>query len=267
MVQKNYGIYNSDLVNQQLFIEVGKNHLACWSCKQGESKFSAFEFFQCDNYDASTFEKLINQIKLYSKLLTIDVEKVVILWITDTNLAIPSEFANDENFIKDNFSLLYGQNVDAKLISRNCDNYLLVTSVEKYLYNAAHHIFSKAGFEPASCVNKKVEGDLAELFFYPNYFSITVYKNGAVIFLRTKHYQQPEDVLYFILDVFQQYNIEKNIEIIAGGFIDAQSSLYNLLYQYLEGLKLGSVNEDLFASNDFDEYPSHYFLPYINYFV
>lgn len=267
MIQKNYSIYSGDLLNQQLFIEVGKNHLACWSCKEGEKKFTAFEFFQCDDYDASSFEELINQIKLFSKLLTTDVEKTIILWITDTNIAIPSEFAADENFIKDNFSLLYGLTDDAKLISRDCDNYLLVTSVEKYLYNAAHSIFSKAGFEPASCVSKKVEGNLVELFFYPNYFSITAYRNGAVQFLQTKHYYQPEDVLYFILDVFHQYNIDKNVEIIAGGFIDAQSSLFNLLYQYLEGLKLEPVSAEWFASTDFNEYPSHYFLPYINYFV
>lgn len=267
MIQKNYSIYSNDLANQQLFVEVGKNHLACWCSKQGENRFTAFEFFQCDNYDASTFEGLINQAKLFSKLLTIDVEKLVILWITDANLAVPSEFASNEEFIKDNFCLLYGNSADAKLISRDCGDFLLVTSVEKYLYNAAHSIFFKAGFEPASCVNRKAEGDLAELFFYPNYFSLTVYKNGAMHFLQTKYYSQPEDVLYFILDVLHQYNIEKNIEIIAGGFIAVQSTLYELLYQYLEGLKLGSVNEEWFASTDFSEYPSHYFLPYINYFA
>ena len=68
-------------------------------------------------------------------------------------------------------------------------------------------------------------------------------------------------------NIIYQYQIEKNIKIAAGGFIDAQSKLFDLLYQYFEGLELGTVDETLFVSTEFKDYPQHYFLPYVNYLV
>lgn len=266
MLQKTYSIYSDDLNNQQLYIEVGKNHLACWCRKAAEKKFTAFEFFQCEDYDASTFENLINQSKLYSKLLTLDVTDTTLLWVSDKKLVIPAEFNTDENFIKDYFALIYGINGDEKFVTGGYEDYLIVTSIEKYLYNAAHNIFPKASIQP-SCQIVKTQDNIAQLFFYPGYFSITVYKEGKLQFFQTKHYSNPEDVLYTVVNIFHQYNIEKNIEIITGGFINKDSKLYEVLHQYLEGLMLGTVDETLFVSPEFKDYPAHYFLPYTNYLL
>ena len=266
MLQKTYSIYSDDLNNQQLFIEVGKIHLACWCRKAGEKKFTAFEFFQCEDYDASTFENLVNQSKLYSKLLTLDVSDTTLLWVSDKKLVIPAELNADENFIKDSFALMYGINEDEKFVTRSYDDYLVVTSIEKYLYNVAHNIFLKANIQP-SCQIVKIQDNIVQLFFYPSYFSIIVYKEGRLQFFQTKYYNNPEDVLYAVLNIFHQYEIEKNIEIITGGFINKDSKLYELLHQYLEGLVLGTVDETLFVSSEFKDYPAHYFLPYTNYLL
>ena len=266
MLQKIYSIYSDDLTSQQLYIEVGRNHLACWCKKAEENKFSAFEFFQCEDYDASTFESLINQVKLHSKLLTLDVSDITLLWVTDKKMVIPAELNADENFIKNNFALIYGVNNDEKFLTGNYDDYLVVTSIEKYLYNAARNIFPKANFQSAYQI-VKIHDDIVQLFFYPNYFSIIVYKESKLQFLQTKHYSNQEDVLYTVLNIFQQYKIEKNKKIITGGFFDVHSKLYELLYQYFEGLTLGTVDETLFISPEFKDYPAHYFLPYANYLL
>ena len=119
----------------------------------------------------------------------------------------------------------------------------------------------------SSCQIVRIQDNIVQLFFYPNYFSIVVYKEGKLQFFQTKYYNNPEDVLYAVLNIFQQYEIEKNTEIITGGFIDEHSKLYELLYQYLEGLVLGAVDETLFISPEFKDYPAHYFLPYTNYLL
>lgn len=266
MLQKTYSIYSDDLTNQQLFIEVGKNHLACWCRKPEEKKIAAFEFFQCEDYDASGFENLINQVKLYSKLLMLDTSSTTIIWTSDKKLIIPAALNADENFIKDNFILIYGSDDTVKFLTRNYEDYLVVTNIEKYLYLAASRIFPKAEFQPA-CQIIETDEDSIQLFFYPNYFSVIVCKNASLQFFQTKFYGIPEDVLYTVLNILEQYQIDKNIKIIAGGFIDARSNLYDLLYQYLEGLELGSVDETLFTSPEFQDYPAHYFLPYVNYLL
>lgn len=266
MLQKTYSIYSDDLNNQQLFIEVGKNHLACWCKKTEENKFTAFEFFQCEDYDASTFENLINQAKLFSKLLTLDVSEITLLWYSNEKLVIPAALNADENFITDTFALTYGCNDVGKFITRNYEDYLVVTHIEKYLYNAAHNIFPKANIQPSYQI-LRIHNNIVQLFFYPNYFSIMVYKDGKLQFYQTKYYTAPEDVLYTILNIFHQYKIESNAQIITGGFIDEHSQLYKLLYQYFEGLTLGTVDENLFVSPEFKDYPMHYFLPYANYLL
>ncbi len=266
MLQKTYSIYSDDLGDEQLFIEVGKNHLACWCKKPEQKKICAFEFFQCDDYDASGFENLINQVKLHSRLLTLDVSATTITWTSEKKLIIPAAINADENFIRDNFILMYGSDDTAKFIVRNYEDCLIITNVEKYLYNAASRIFPKSEFQPA-CQIVKPDEDSIQLLFYPNYFSVIVYKDDKLQFFQTKYFNNSEEVLYTLLNIITQYQLEKNIKIIAGGFIDVHSKLYNLLYQYLEGLELGSVDEALFTSPEFSDYPAHYFLPYVNYLL
>lgn len=264
MLQKTYSIYSDDLSSQQLFIEIGNNHLACWCKKPGEKKFTAFEFFQCEDYDASTFEHLISQVKLYSKLLMLDVADKTIVWLTDKKLVFPASLNVDENFIKDNFMLVYGNGSNSKFITRNYEDYLEVTSVENYLFNAVRNVFPKADFQPAYQIGKSRE-DVIRLFLYPNYFSAIVFKDEKLQFFQTKFYTNPEDILYVLSNVIHQYQIDKTIKIETGGFIDEHSKLFDLLYQYFEGLQLGTVNESLFVSSEFKDYPQHYFLPYVNY--
>ncbi len=266
MLQKTYSVYSDDLNNQQLFIEIGKNHLACWVKKPEEKSFTAFEFFQCEDYNASDFENIINQVKLYSKLLALDVSATTLIWISDKKLIIPAAFNADENFIKDNFVLIYGSGDGDKFLTRNYENYLIITNIEKYLYNAAKNVFPKAEFQPACQIIKITENSI-QLFFYPNYFSVIVYKKSVLQFFQTKYYNNSEDILYTVLNIIQQYELEKNIEIIIGGFINEDSKLFELLYQYFEGLKLGSVDEGFFISPEFKDYPAHYFLPYVNYLL
>ncbi len=264
MLQKTFSVYCNDFANQHLFIELGYHHLACWSKKSDENKFSAFEFFQCDNYDASTFDRLINEAKLYSKLLTLDVLDTSFIWNTIENLSIPTVFAGD-NFFQDNFYLITGSPDNSKLYQSQFDDVSVITKVDLYLNNAAQKIFPSASFYSGFKLNKPTEQTSANLFFYPNCFFIALYKNEKLLFAKSKLYTDPTDVLYFILNIIHQYNLEKNIPVIAGGLIDTHSKLFEMLYQYLEGFNVKSVNESMFASDEFKEYPSHYFLPYINY--
>lgn len=266
MLQKTYSIYSDDINGQQLFIEIGKNHLACWCMKPDEKKISALEFFQCDDYDASVFENLIDQAKLYSKLLTLDVSATTLTWISDRKLIIPAAINADENFIKDNFNLMYGSNDGEKFLTKNYDDYLIAISIEKYLYNAAHSVFPKADFQPATQVIKFNETGM-QVLFYPNYFSVIAGKENKLQFFQTRFYSNAPDVLYTVLNIINQYQFDKNIKIIAGGFIDAHSNLYELLHQYLEGFELGNADEALFTSPEFKDYPAHYFLPYVNYLL
>lgn len=68
---------------------------------------------------------------------------------------------------------------------------------------------------------------------------LAVAKNGQWLLLQSYSYHTPEDVLYFILNVMQQYGLsQEETTIYLQGMIDQRSALYDVLYNYLLNLQL-----------------------------
>ncbi|HEY2728253.1 MAG TPA: DUF3822 family protein [Parafilimonas sp.] len=270
MLQKTYSIYSDDLNDARLFIEAGKNHIACWCKKPGENILRAFEFFQCDDYTAENFESLIDSTRLYSRLLTMPVESTNFFWNTTDVLCVPKE-KNEPEFLKANFDLMLGNLLEAKIFSAPTNDCLVTWRIDDRQQYFAQQSFRGAFFNnhyvPLLASLKHLNCNAVYLFFYPHYFTVIAFKEDKLQFIQTVKYVVPEDVLYFVLNVCKQYALEKNTPVFYGGFVAEKSKLYDALYQYLEELQLMKVDESLFASEGFNAYPLHYFLPYINYVV
>jgi hypothetical protein len=270
MLQKTYSIYSDDLNDVQLFIEAGKNHIACWCKKKDEKALRAFEFFLCDRYTAENLEELIDNTRSYSRLLTMPVSSTNFFWNTDEVLCVPPEKNNSE-FLKANFELLFGNSVNSKIFSASAEQCFVTWRIESEQQHIGQECFRGSVFNHqyvSLLPSLKLFSETAVyLFFYPHYFTLIGIKNNDLQFAQTRKYNTPEDVLYFILNACKQYDFKINVEVFCGGFIDEKSKLYEMLYQYLEGLELMQADETRFAAGEFKEYSSHYFMPYINYVV
>ena len=269
MLQKTYSIYSDDLNDVQLFVEAGKNHIACWCKKENDDKIRAFEFFLCDDYSSDSLEELIDNTRLYSRLLTMPVTKTDFFWNNTEVLCLPQE-KNDTDFFKANFDLAFGDAVDSKIFSASSEQCLVAWRLQNQVQHIAQQCFRGATFHhqylPLLSSLKSTVHALY-LFFYPHYFTLVAFKVNKLQFVQTVNYNTPEDVLYFVLNVCKQYDLEKSINIFCAGFIDERSKLYESLYQYLEGMQLIQPDTSVFAADEFKEYSSHYFMPYINYVV
>jgi len=270
MLQKTYSIYSDDLNDVRLFVETGKNHIACWCKKSGDDILRAFEFFQYDTNATQSFKELFDNAKLYSRLLTMPLASTVFLWNTDEVICVPKD-KNDVVFLQQNFELLKGSLPGTTIFSREADICTVAWRVEDSKQQIADQYFPRASFIHqfiALIPAMKLAGESGiHLFFYPHYFTLCLFKNNRLHYLNTVEYATPEDVLYFVLNVFKQCEVEKNIAVHCGGFIDENSKLYETLYQYLEGFQLLKADERQLASDEFKEYALHYFTPYINYVV
>lgn len=270
MLQKTYSIYSDDLNDVQLFAEAGKNHIACWCKKAGEKILKAFEFFLCDDYTAENFEEVLDNTRAHSRLLTMPVSNTNFFWNTNEALCLPKE-KEDADFVNANFELMFGRSPNTKIFFAPSEQCLIAWRIEDAHQHIAQESFRGASFAhhyvPLLPSLRLMNANAAHLLFYPHHFTLVIFKDGRLLFAQTRTYNVPEDVLYLILNACIQYNLEKNIEIITGGFITEDSKLYDMLYQYLEGLQLIKADETLFGSDEFKKYPSHYFLPYINYVV
>jgi len=270
MLHKVFNIYSDDLEDVQLFIEAGKNHIACWCKKTGDDVLRAFEFFRCNDCSSENLEEIVDNARLYSKLLTMPIAGTNFFWNTHEVLCLPPG-SNDPDFLKANFELLFGNSPNAKIFSAPTELCTVAWRVEDEQQHIAQDCFRGAMFthQYTSLLKSFQSGQSNNfyLLFYPNYCTLIVFKDGQLQFAQTRKYNAPEDVLYFILNVCKQYNIEKNVAIFCGGFIDEKSRLYEILYQYLEGFQLMHVDDNVFPNEAFKDYLPHHYIPYINYVV
>lgn len=270
MLQKTYSIYSDDLNDVQLFIETGKRHIACWCKKNGDNVLRAFEFFQYGSLSTSNFEELIDNAKLRSRLLTMPVAGTSFFWNTDDVLCVPKE-KSDTAFLQQNFNLLKGCLPTSTIFSEQATPCTIAWRLENDKQDIAKKCFESATFTHSfvALLNSLQHADesLVYLFFYPRYFTIGLFKRNKLHYLNVVEYITPEDVLYFVLNVCAQYDVDKKVPIYCGGFINNTSKLFETLYQYLEGFQLMHLDESCFAGDEFKEYPAHYFIPYINYVV
>jgi hypothetical protein len=270
MLQKIYSIYSDDLNDVRLFVETGKSHIACWCRKNGDAILRAFEFFQYDAATAQNFEQLIDNAKLYSRLLTMPVAGTVFLWNTDEVICVPND-KNEPAFLLQNFELLKGNLPDTTIFSQPANICTVAWRIKSGNQQIANECFPGALFVhqfiallPALL---PAEENSIYLFFYPYYFTLCLFKNRKLHYINTIEYATPEDVLYFVLNACKQYEVENNVAVHCGGFINESSKLHEALYQYLEGFQLLTPAETQFASDEFKEHPLHYFTPYINYML
>jgi hypothetical protein len=269
MLQKTFSYYSDDLEDVYLFVEAGKNHIACWCKKKNDKQLKAFEFFLCDDYTETTFAALIKEVKLRSRLLSIRSNKTNFFWNTDEVLCLPPS-SQDDAIVNAHFELMFGNSNSTKIFSAAAHDCLVAWRLKHQQQLAAEELFRKAVFVHHYVPlfdHAKTDNAICYLFFYPNYFSVVAYNAGFLQLAQTRKYKTPEDVLYFVLNVFEQYAIAKDTDVMCAGFIDERSKLYDLLYQYLGNLKLMNVDEAIFNDKAFSEYAQHYFLPYINYNV
>lgn len=267
MLQKTYSIYSDDLHDVQLIVEAGKNHIACWCKKENENSILAFEFFLCDAYHAENFEQLIDQAKLHSRLLTMPVLNIHFYWNNTEALCLPNE-NTDADFLEANFNLIFGESNKSKVFFTNTEHCLVAWRVEDKLWQAAQKCFGEAVYSHQFAALLSALHPVATclyLLFYPHYFAVVAFKESKLQFIQNVNYNTPEDVLYFVLNVCKQYGIENKTGILCGGFVEEKSKLYEMLYQYLEGLELIKPDETKLGADEFKQYAPHYFVPYINY--
>ena len=269
MLQKTFSYYSDDLEDVDLFVEAGKNHVACWCKKNADKQLKAFEFFLCDDYVETTFADLIKEMQMHSRLLSLQSNKTNFFWNTDEVLCLPPS-QNDDALVNAHFELMFGNAENTKIFSAAANDCFIVWRLKHQQQDAAEAIFNRANFSHhyiALFNQAKTDNTICYLFFYPNYFSLVVYNSRLLQLAQTRKYKTPEDVLYFILNVFEQYAIPRDTDVVCAGFIDVRSKLYELLYLYLENLKLMNVDEATTGNKAFGEHAQHYFLPYINYTV
>lgn len=93
--------------------------------------------------------------------------------------------------------------------------------------------------------------------FGTEHFSTVVSKAGQLLLAQTFPYSAPDDVLYYLLKICQQFGFSPlEAQLIVSGLIEKQSALFHELYQYF--IHINFKNADWVVNQD-NEYPLHFF--------
>lgn len=157
---------------------------------------------------------------------------------------------------------LYGLNGDVSLISEAITGWQLnnVYAVSSALKEWINNKFPTARFWHQYTLGiRNSTSSLAagefQVDFRKDEFVIIAVASNKILLTQTYEYSNPEDVLFYLLKICNQFNLStKDVQIHLSGLMDKNSSLYKELYQYFINIEFRDS-----TWNTGPDYPAHFF--------
>ncbi|MBS1920569.1 MAG: DUF3822 family protein [Bacteroidetes bacterium] len=106
-------------------------------------------------------------------------------------------------------------------------------------------------------ISKNDSAGCIRIDFCENQFCVIASKNNQLLLTQTFSYSTPDDVMYYLLKICQQFSLSPlEIPLVVSGLIEKQSALFHELYQYF--IHVQFKNSEWIVHED-NEYPLHFF--------
>ncbi len=101
--------------------------------------------------------------------------------------------------------------------------------------------------------------------FKTNQFSVVLAKAHQLLLAQTFVYEQPEDVLFYLLKICNQFLlVQEEVEVLLSGLVEEQSAVYRELYQYFSHLHFRDIPDAVKLPSAAENYPRHFFSSLLN---
>ena len=279
MPNKSFSIYSqkeeatTDMYDR-LFLEIGKTHIACINTNEHKKVISAFELFNYNESEAADFSKLIGAISLESKLLTRSYPATVVFINNESSLLVPI-FKFSAEIAADYLNIMFGEDTLSATHFEHLPiepGMMNVYRVSENLLKVLHQNFTKVTFRHTySNIVKTIVSDILSypsecvyIQFYNTFLIVTVAKDEKLQLIQSFTYEAPEDVLYYLLSITEQFALDREKLILEiSGMIDLHYVLYRYLITYFRHVEVQNVHTSKLLI-DIKEYPLHYFTPFFN---
>ena len=181
------------------------------------------------------------------------------------SLLVPSKYFNDNYEALD---IIYDQPLQVYKHDRIpewqiVNIYSLPSAIHAVLENSFSNIQYTHVYTPALKVyNGYVADNQMTVHFTPQHFRVLLKKDTAVQLAQTYFYTTPLDVIYYLLKVCYEFELDQSsVYIILSGLVDKNSSLYFELHQYFANVHFAHVPEIKLPEN---EYPHYFFTSLYN---
>lgn len=227
-----------------ILCEVGPDY-TCIATADEQHKLHSLRYFSTslDEIDA-------NELSLHS------FQKLVVHSAYPEALIVPHKYFDEQNS-KQWLKEMFGFNESPQF--HNAINewqvtvaYTLPETIDNQFTNAVYwHVYATA---LKNCFGAQNQ---INIHFSPKCFRVMVKKGSALQLCQTYPYTTPLDVIYYLLNICQKFNLSQNATHLSlSGLIEKDSALYKELHQYFSNL---SFNQSAGTSQLNEDYPAHYF--------
>lgn len=223
-----------------------------------------------------SFNDFLDNIEEYiqnTDLLNHKYKKVKFIWLSSKNTLIPKKHFKKEN-VKKYFE--FNQKLD-ELDEIHFNKLKYIDAYSIYIVpNQIANIFSKQ-FPGINFYNQQIpfiEHSLAKYYsetkkvfvnINDNFIDINLTETGKLLLYNSFVYKTEMDLIYFIMYVCNQYNLNtETTEVVLSGLIDKKSSAFSKLKDFFQHLKFDKLPEEFSYSYTFNKIPNHSFTNLFN---
>lgn len=254
-----------------LYVNIGAYHLCFAVLNPTEMEFVALQHFNLEKHNSLGHSREIIE---RNEWLGKSYGRTEIIYNFSESILVPDKLYMPA-ISEASLELLYGDIHKGKQFSEHISEWEVyhIYRVPVALHDILSAHFTNPHFSHNySCLLKRVklqsnEGNEGKInvIFYNNKLIVSVLKEDGLQLLRSFEYETADDVVYYLLNICQQFNIDcEKVTLIISGLIADHSVMYAELQKYFMLLKLEERPADFTYGEAFDEYPSHFFTAIFN---
>lgn len=243
-----------------LLLEIGKDYCSCGRLDKAARTFEQIRYFSFPEWENE------DSIRQVLDDLSPDAYQQVLV-----SSALPSALLVPRQFFYGNYSYLdvVYDLPRQQYLNDPVNEWQLVTlySMPLGLRELLQSRFPEARYVHAytaalKIYNGFVAPDQIDIHFSPQHFRVLVKKENMVQLVQVYSYQQPLDVIYFLLKICYEFGLEQSaVFLIISGLVDKDSALYSELHNYFLNLHFAQPSDWILPESAL---PAYYFTPLYN---
>lgn len=240
--------------SETLLLELGQDHCCYAFLNRASKTFSKISYNALEE-----FEDTAGLSDLLQNLHIEQLESVVVCSAHAKALLIPQQYFTTDYFFPGLVDELPGHQLNDMI-----PEWQLVASyaIPSYLFEIVNAklpppVYFHAYTPTLKIYNGFTASDQVDIHFTTQFFRVLVKKGKQIHLAQTYPYKTPLDVVYFLLKIFHEFNLNQSaVFLIISGLIDKDSALFLELHHYFLNLHFAHSPAYMIPESDL---PAYYF--------
>ncbi len=259
-----------------LILQISADGLLAAVKEKQKNRFIAFENYSFQNcYDLNNVNGLLEEIISTGKLFANSFDAVHCIAVNNTSTLVPEavyeserkidylQFTSGEYLKKENTFAETVQSLDAKNVFSIPFN--LTSLLDKQFNNIHYHHHSTLLIESLLRQNKNQQVKKLIIHVQASHFEILVIEGKKLLFYNTFNHHTSEDLLYYLLFVCEQLQINpEKVNLLVLGELEKNSGLFLLLQKYIRNISMGERTDTTDFSYQLQSIPTHSYFTLFN---